>query len=327
MTVATQGTTELEHSAPCTTAASPTTLLGDIATLLKLRLTGMVVITALVGYFLGSGTSVNWLSLVALSLGTWMLAGSASALNQWWEIRLDAKMQRTHNRPLPAARIARSTAMMLAIFTGVFGMICLLVGTNVLATLLGLANLVIYAFIYTPLKRLTTLNTVVGAICGGVPPLMGFAAASGSLTAPAYLLAGILFIWQIPHFLALAWMYKDDYARAGFRMLPLIDPTGRTTGNMAVLYSLLLIPLAAGLTVVNSAGLAFLILGVLLSAGLVVLSIGFRRRTSRPSARRLFLASVIYLPLLLAVLVVDRVPYHVHRTSARHPLLLKISRY
>ena len=122
-------------------------------------------------------------------------------------------------------------------------------------------------------------------------------------------------------------MYKDDYARAGFRMLPLIDPTGKTTGNMAVLYSLLLIPLAAGLTAVNSAGLTFLILGVLLSAGLVVLSIGFRRRRSRPSARRLFLASVIYLPLLLAVLVVDRVPYHAHRTSARHPLLLKISRY
>ena len=327
MTVATQGAAELEHSPPCSAAASPTTLLGDIATLLKLRLTGMVVITALVGYFLGSGSTVNWLSLVALSLGTWLLAGSASALNQWWEIGLDAKMQRTLNRPLPAARVARSTAMMLAIFTGLFGMICLLVGTNTLAAALGVANLVIYAFIYTPLKRRTTLNTVVGAICGGVPPLMGFAAAASGLAAPAYLLAGILFIWQIPHFLALAWMYKDDYARAGFRMLPLIDPTGKTTGNMAVLYSLLLIPLAAGLTLVNSSGLTFLILGVLLSAGLVVLSIGFRRRRNRSSARRLFLASVLYLPLLLTVLVVDRVPYHAHRTSARHPLLLKISRY
>ena len=327
MTVVTQGATELENPAACSVRASIKTIWADIATLLKLRLTGMVVITAVVGYFVGSPRAIDWLVLIALAAGTWLLAGSASALNQWWEIGPDSQMQRTLNRPLPAARIARSTAMLLAIFTGLFGTIWLLVGANAITTVLGIGNLVIYAFIYTPLKRRTTFNTVVGAVCGGVPPLMGFAAASGGLAAPAWLLAGILFIWQIPHFLALAWMYKDDYARAGFRMLSVIDPAGKTTGNMAVLYSVLLIPLAAGLTVVHSAGLVFLIVGVLLSAGLVVLSVGFRRQRNRSSARRLFLASVLYLPLLLAVLVADRVPYHAHRTSARHPLILKISRY
>lgn len=327
MTVATQGAAEMEDAAEAKAAASAGTVLADISTLLKLRLTGMVVITALVGYLLGSGSTVDWLSLFGLGLGTWLLAGSASALNQWWEIGPDAKMKRTCNRPLPAGRIGRSTAMMLATFTGAFGIISLLLATNWIACVLGVANLIIYAFIYTPLKRRTTLNTVVGAICGGVPPLMGFAAASGGLSAPAYLLAAILFIWQIPHFLALAWMYKDDYAKAGFKMLPIVDMQGKTTGNMAVLYSLLLVPLAIGVSVVGSTGVVFLIVGVLLSAGLVVLSLRFRKKRDRPTARRLFLASVIYLPLLLVVMVGDRVPYHGHRTSARHPLLLKVSRY
>ncbi len=326
MTVATQGAVEMENAeAEASTAAG--SIFRDISTLLKLRLTGMVVITALVGYILGSGKTVDWLAFIALGLGTWLLAGSASALNQWWEIGPDARMQRTRNRPLPAARLARSTAMLLALFTGAFGTICLLLGTNLLTCSLGVANLIIYAFIYTPLKRRTTLNTVVGAICGGVPPLMGFAAASGGLTTAAYLLAAILFIWQIPHFLALAWMYKDDYANAGFKMLPIIDRQGTTTGNMAVLYSLLLVPLAAGVSIEGSAGAVFLITGVLLSAGLVYLSVRLRMKRDRPAARRLFLASVIYLPLLLIVLVADRVPYHAHATSARRPLVVNVSRY
>ena len=178
MTAATQGAAEIEDAAEAKVPASAGSILADISTLLKLRLTGMVVITALVGYLLGSGSTVNWLALIGLGLGTWLLAGSASALNQWWEIGPDAKMKRTCNRPLPAARVGRSTAMMLAIFTGAFGIIGLLLATNWLTCMLGVANLIIYAFVYTPLKRRTTLNTVVGAICGGVPPLMGFAAAS-----------------------------------------------------------------------------------------------------------------------------------------------------
>jgi protoheme IX farnesyltransferase len=327
MTVATQGSAKIEYASEGSVRASAGTLLADIATLLKLRLTGMVVITAMVGYIIGSSTHVDWLAFFGLGLGTWLLAGSASSLNQWWEIGPDGQMQRTCNRPLPAARIGRSTAMMLAIFTGVFGVICLLLASNVLTCLLGVANLVIYAFIYTPLKRVTTLNTVVGAICGGVPPLMGFAAASGGLTAPAYLLAAILFIWQIPHFLALAWMYKEDYARAGFRMLPIVDVQGKTTGNMAVLYSLLLIPLVVGITLVGSVGIVFLIAGALLSAGLVVFAQIFRVKRDRTAARRLFLASILYLPLLLVLMLGDRIPYHAHQTSARHPLVLKVSRY
>lgn len=327
MSVAAHSPAELKPDDALADAARPTSMLSDMATLVKLRLTGMVVITTLVGFFLGSGRSVHWLVLLAVGLGTWLLAGSASALNQWWETGPDSLMLRTRMRPLPTGRLTRSTALLLAIFTGTFGAVLLLVGTNALVCGMGLANLVIYAFIYTPLKRITTLNTLVGAVCGGIPPLMGYAAATGHLALSAWLLAGILFIWQIPHFLALSWMYKDDYARAGFRMLPMRDPRGVLTANMAVLYSLLLLPISVALTLLGSAGAAFAAIAAALGTALVLLAIGFRMQRTRTTARRLFLASVIYLPLLLGALVIDRVPHESHTTGARHPLVLHVTHY
>ncbi len=178
-------------------------------------------------------------------------------------------------------------------------------GVNPLTALLGLTNLVIYAFVYTPLKRISTLNTLVGAICGAIPPMMGYAAATGRIGLPAIILGLLLFVWQIPHFLALAWMYRDDYAYGGFRMLPVVDTSGQVTCRMMILYSALLIPVSTAACFFGFAGASFGVAALALGLVMVYLSLRLRREKTRQNARRVFLASVIYLPLVLIVLVAD----------------------
>ncbi len=296
------GSQTISHS------ATQPSFLSDLLELAKIRLTGMVVITTMVGFYLGGAGGEGWLKLLWVAVGTWMLAASAATLNQVFEISRDALMPRTANRPLPAGRLLPSTALIFAAGLAGISLAILWLGTNELTALLGLANLIIYAFIYTPMKRFSTLNTLVGAVCGGIPPVMGYTAATGHLAPAAIALGVLLFVWQIPHFLALAWLYRDQYELAGFKMLPVIDKTGRFTFRMIVLYSVLLIPAALAETVLGAAGIWYAIAAVILGAVMVFLATVLLREPSRTGARRVFLASVIYLPLLLMALAADTRP-------------------
>ncbi len=287
-------------------------LVADWMELGKVRLTAMVVITTGVGFILGSTGHLLWLTLLYTLLGTWLLAGSAAALNEILEIEPDSRMNRTKNRPLPTHRMSVPAALLLAVVAASVGSTILLLLVNPLTALLGLANLAIYAFVYTPLKRYTSLNTLVGAVAGAIPPVMGFTAATGRIGAPALLLGTLLFIWQIPHFLSLAWMYREDYQRAGFRMLPLVDHGGTLTCRMILAYSLALIPITLAVALLNIAGGWYIPGAILAGMGLVYLAVQMMRNPTRDAARRVFLASVTYLPLILVLMVAQSGSHHGH---------------
>jgi len=280
-------------------------LISDYLELAKARLGALVVLTAFVGYLLGArGNPSLWVGAAAV-VGTALSAFGANILNQWWEVERDSRMVRTRERPLPAGRIDRDRAGMWGVVTALTGLVVLAFGTNWLTTGLSLGVILLYVLVYTPLKVLTPLNTVVGAVCGAVPPMMGWAAATGQLDAGAWILGGILFVWQIPHFLALAWLYRDDYARGGFRMLPAVDAEGRLTGRLAFIYAAALLPITAALSAAGVTGGAFLVASQVVGMAFVALGWMFLRDRSRQSARRLFLASILYLPLVLGLGVVD----------------------
>jgi protoheme IX farnesyltransferase len=283
-------------------------LLRSYLELSKIRLTAMVLITAAVGFILGSSGPLDFARLGWTILGTGLAACGASALNQLLEIRRDAMMRRTRGRPLPAGQISALHGMVFAAVTSLAGVMLLNEKVNPLTALLGLANIVIYALIYTPLKPRTSLSTLVGAVCGALPPIMGWTAACGEIGLGGLLLGMILFLWQIPHFLALAWMLRDDYAKAGFRMLPLIDPQGHLTCLMIVLYSLALLPLGLAMTFTGTAGYPFAAASVALGLAFFLLTLQLRRMKTARNARRVFLASLVYLPLLMLFLVLDRQP-------------------
>jgi protoheme IX farnesyltransferase len=276
--------------------------------LAKIRLTAMVLITTAVGFVLGSTRSLDYGRLFWTILGTGLAAAGASTLNQLLEIRRDAMMRRTCGRPLPARQVSLFQAMAFALATSAVGVGILNELVNPLTAVLGLANIVIYALIYTPLKVRTSLCTLVGAICGALPPIMGWTGAAGDVSVGALLLGTILFLWQIPHFLALVWICRDDYAKAGFRMLPLIDPRGHLTCLMIVLYSLALLPLGLAMTFAGLAGYLFGAISLLLGLGLFLLAVELRRVKTPQNARRVFLASLVYLPLLMLLLLVDGHP-------------------
>jgi protoheme IX farnesyltransferase len=280
-------------------------LVADYLELAKARLGALVVLTALVGYLLGVRGSLSWWGLTAAVIGTALSAFGANILNQWWEVERDRRMLRTRERPLPAGRVNRRMAAIWGAVTAVVGLVVLALGTNRLTTGLALFVILLYVLVYTPLKVRTPLNTVVGAICGAVPPMMGWSAAAGALDPGAWVLGGILFAWQIPHFLALAWLYRDDYARGGFRMLPAVDRGGELTGRLAFLYAAALLPITAALSAFGVTGGRFLVASQ--AAGLAFVAIGwvFLRARSQLAARRLFLASILYLPVLLGLMVTD----------------------
>ena len=277
--------------------------------LIKMRLTCLVLLTTLVGYYIGSPGDLNWWRLFHTMLGTALVASGAAALNQLMERDLDAKMRRTERRPLPSGRMQPNAVLLVGTACGVLGLIYLGLAVNQLTGLLGAVTLGSYLFIYTPLKRVTTLNTVIGAIPGALPPLMGWTAARNEISAGGWALFAILFFWQLPHFLAIAWIYREEYAKAGFVMLPIVDRDGRRTGSQAVSHTLGLLPISLSPFVLNLAGPWYLLGAIVFGGAYLWYAWRFSRDLSIPRARQLFFVSILYLPLLLGVMVMDKIKH------------------
>ncbi len=275
--------------------------------LIKARLTFLVLLTTLVGFYVGSPGALDFLLLFHAMLGTALVAAGASALNQWLEREHDAKMERTEDRPLPSGRLQPAQVLVFGGVCAALGLVYLAAAVNPLTSLLGAVTLASYLFIYTPLKRITTLNTIVGAVPGALPPLMGWVAARGEITRGGWALFAILFFWQLPHFLAIAWIYREQYARAGFVMLPVVDPAGERTGRQAVSHALGLLPVSLSPFVFHLAGPVYLFGALGLGLAYLWFAIQFSRRLSIPGARRLFFMSICYLPLLLGLMVLDKI--------------------
>jgi protoheme IX farnesyltransferase len=278
----------------------------DYYELTKPRMNALVVVTTAVGFYLGSRGLEDWKLLLHTILGTALTAAGASVLNQYIERDLDARMPRTANRPLPGGRISPIEALTLGVIFSMAGVLYLVAMVNPLAAMLATVTLGTYVFLYTPLKTRTSLCTVVGAIPGAIPPMIGFAAAQGQLSPAAWALFSILFIWQLPHFLAIAILYRDDYAQGGMQMLPVLDERLSLTGRQIVLWSLALIPVSLFPSVVGLTGLSYFITAVVL--GLLMLYCGVRCAITRQrvDARRLFFASIIYLPALLGAMMLTK---------------------
>ena len=279
--------------------------LSDYVALTKPRLNLLVVVTSAAGYYLGGVGSPAILSMLQVALGTALVAGGAAVLNQVLERRTDALMRRTRTRPLPDGRIAPGDAGMFGGVLAAAGLTLLAVA-SVLAAVLALATLIVYVAIYTPMKRQSSLATLVGAVPGALPPLIGWTAAEGTASIGGWVLFAIVFLWQIPHFMAIAWIHRDDYARAGFPMLPVIEPEGRRTGRQAVLYAAALLPVSLLPTIVGIAGRSYFWVALVLGAVLLWLSGRFASTRSDRAARALFYASIVYLPLVWAAMVLDR---------------------
>ena len=278
--------------------------------LTKARLSALVLMTTAVGFVLAAAGAddADWSAFLGTIVGTALAAGAANALNQVLEIRRDAIMRRTRRRPLPAGELSARHAWILAFSLAGAGLTTLLVLANGLASLLALLTIVIYAGLYTPLKVRSPLNTLMGAVCGAIPPMIGWAGARGSLEAGAFLLGALLFVWQIPHFLSLAWVYRREYARARFAMLPTVDQNGSLTGRIVLLTSLMLVPLTLTATLLGLAGWLYSLGALGLGLWLLSRAVGLYARPSDAGARRVFLASIVYLSLVLALMVIDRGP-------------------
>jgi protoheme IX farnesyltransferase len=276
---------------------------ADYLELTKPRITLLVVFTTLVGFVVASPGAVLALPLLVALAGTTLVAAGASAVNMLLERDTDALMHRTRARPIPAGRVRAPNALLFGVVLTALGLALLSWRSGALPSAVAFATWASYLFAYTPLKRRTSLSTLVGAVPGALPPVIGWAAARQSLDAGAFVLFAILFLWQIPHFLAIAWIYRDDYARAGLPMLPVLDPSGRLTGRQAVLHSLALLlvsltPVAAGF-----GGPVYMGGAVLLGVGMAVAAFRLAVLRTVRAARALFLASVLYLPALLALLL------------------------
>lgn len=287
---------------PVVAATESRTRLGDFVTLTKPGITIMVAITAAVGFYVASAGAFDWKVFLHMVGGTLLSSAGAAAFNMLLERRLDAKMDRTKSRPLAAGRMAPAEAAVFGSLLCVVGLVWLALGANLLTAALSAATMFSYLALYTPLKTRSSVCTLVGAIPGALPPVMGWAAARGSVDMGAGVLFLILFFWQLPHFLALAWMYREDYARGGFPMLPVEEPTGASTGRQVVLQTLALIvvsllPFGFGL-----AGEGYLVAALILGTAFLGFGVAFAAERSRDRASRLFLASITYLPLLLGAL-------------------------
>ncbi len=289
-------------------ALSERAVLADYAELTKPRITLMVVLTALVGYVMASPQRPAWSACLAALLGTALVAGGASTLNMLMERRSDALMRRTRARPLPAGRLRPSEVLAFGLAITASGIAVFLWAAQPLAAGVAFATWASYLFAYTPLKSRTSLSTVVGAVPGALPPVIGWAAARGSLDPGAFILFAILFLWQIPHFLAIAWIYRDDYAQGGLPMLPVVDADGSMTSrqaaaNTVALLLVSLLPAVAGLT-----GRIYLVGALVLGLAFVAVALRAALLRTLNAARALFLASLAYLTLLCVLLVVDRIP-------------------
>jgi heme o synthase len=279
---------------------------ADFVTLTKPRLNLLVLVTTLGGLYLASPDGVRTSLLVHTLLGTALVAGGAAALNQVWERDTDRLMRRTSMRPVPQGRLGINEGTWFGVLLLSAGLVELTFGANAAAAAVALATSASYVLVYTPLKRRTSLATLVGAVPGALPPVIGWAAATGDITLPALVLFGIVFFWQMPHFLAIAWMYRDDYARAGIPLLPVLEPDGRRTGQQALLYAAALWPVSLLPALVGLADAPYSIIATALGLVFIALAAVFARERSMAHARRLFLFSITYLPLLWGALVADR---------------------
>jgi protoheme IX farnesyltransferase len=280
---------------------------ADFVTLTKPRLNFLVLITTLGGMYIAAPDGVALPVLFHALVGTALVAGGAAALNQVWERDTDGLMRRTRRRPIPGGRLRAVDGAWFGTLLSAAGLIELTWKVNPLASAVAAATLVSYVFVYTPLKTRTSLSTLVGAIPGALPPVIGWAAATGTISIGAIVLFGIVFLWQMPHFLAIAWLYRDDYRQARIPLLPVLEPDGRRTGQQALLYAAALWPVSLLPAAIGLADVPYSVLATLLGAGLIALSAMFARERTILSARRLFLYSIIYLPLLWTALVLDRI--------------------
>ena len=276
--------------------------MNDLLVLTKVRLNSLVVFTTAGGYYMGATGPIHPLWMLNACIGTALVASGAAAFNQIHERELDGMMERTRNRPMVQGRLGLTEANGWAYGLSILGVVMLAAGTNVMAASLALATLLLYVWVYTPLKTRTSLATVVGAVPGALPPMIGWAASHGSVELASWSLFVIMFLWQMPHFLAIAWMYREDYARAKMPMLPVIDTDGIVTGRQSVIYAAALVPasvlpMAFGLAG-RSYGVGALVLGIILT----IVAMIFAAKRSRDNARMLFMSSIMYLPLLLILM-------------------------
>ena len=287
-------------------ATSPKALWKDLKILTKSGITIMVVVSAAVGILLASREPIPlWLWFHTL-FGTGLVSAGSSALNQVVERDLDARMNRTAQRPIPSGRVHPDIALMIGVLLAVAGIAELSLAVNLLTALLAGGTLAGYVFIYTPMKRWNSLATIVGAIPGAVPPMIGWAAVRGEIEAGAWALFALLFFWQMPHFLAIAWMYRDDYERGGFPMLTVRDPEGLRTARQAVLYCAALIPVSLLPAPLGLAGVPYLVGALLFGLLFFAATLSFALERSHEKARRLMFVSIFYLPMVLTALVLDR---------------------
>jgi protoheme IX farnesyltransferase len=267
----------------------------------------LVVLTAAAGFCLGMGPDgVDYIGLLNMSVGIGLLSSGISTLNQYLERDLDGLMRRTEARPLPSGKLAPGEALLFGLGLSIVATVYIGVLINWLTAMLGVLTFASYLFVYTPLKTRTTLSTVLGAFPGAMPPLMGWTSARGEVTLEAWVLFAILFLWQFPHFLAIAWMYRDDYARAGIKMLPVVEPEGRVTSQQIVAYTLMLLPVSLMPAMLGLAGTVYMVGATLLGLVFLFYSVRAARAKTIWRARQLLLASVLYLPALFALMVFNR---------------------
>jgi len=278
----------------------------DFAELFKARLTLLVLLTTAVGFYLGAESPINYAALFHVVFGTAAAAAGAAALNQWWERKLDALMRRTRTRPVPAGRMRPGEALTLGAALSVLGISYLAAACNALSATLAALTIVIYIFGYTPLKRASTANTIVGAIPGAIPPMIGWAAARGAIEAGAWSLFTIVLLWQLPHFFAIAWLYREDYARAGFRMISSDDRSGERSASQSVFFCILLLVIAGLPAFLGIVTFVYLAIELVLGGLFIAVAMRFLKARTARAARLLFITSIVYLPLLLGALVLTK---------------------
>ena len=302
----------MRSEAPTAEHAGPRakSLLGAYLELTKPRILTMVLITAVLGYFLAAGTLEPYGLLIYMLIGTGMASGGAGALNHYLERDVDTKMDRTRHRPLPSG-------MVRPVFAAVFGAALVLGGTallvsqvNLTAAALAFLSAWLYIFIYTPFKRMSWLNTPMGAIPGAIPPMIGWTAHTGTIDVGAWVLFFIMFLWQHPHFYAIAWMFRQDYAKGGFKMLPVVEPDGKSTFRQSLAACILLIPVSLWPTFVDMTGWVYFCGALIIGLWFLAACIRWRMSESNIDARKVLLVSVTYLPLLLLLMIVDSIFFH-----------------
>ncbi|HYP05816.1 MAG TPA: heme o synthase [Bryobacteraceae bacterium] len=280
--------------------------MNDYVQLTKPRITWLILMSTGVGFFFGADAAWSWSVLLHTIIGTGLIASGTAALNQWWEREADARMPRTQKRPLPSGRLTAGKAMWFGVALSVLGFAELWLGANPLTAIAGAFTLGSYLFIYTPLKQRTPHSTTVGAIPGAMPPVIGYAAASGVLDAQALTLFAILFLWQFPHFYSIAWLYREDYGKAGIKMLPVVDETGERTARQILIYALLLAPVSLLPTYLGMSGNLYLLGATLLSLTYLYHSYQTIHEHTKAAARKVLMTSIVYLPLLYCLMMADR---------------------